>query len=147
MSDKNAQERLKLVESIVWDFYNKAGQDFLIGHQFRKIATAQGLHPLQPPMEAFAEHLPKIEKFWKIQLQLPLGPEDHGVEMGDLFRVHLNLHLKRGELGRWMVLFHEVLQSYRTRDPEFIERWEAKLAHFQQVFLNHPQLFSSGSSS
>ena len=102
------------IKTVTYRFYEKASQDVLIGHHFRKIATEKGIHPLHPPMDAFKDHLPRIEEFWRSQL---LGEKIQ--TPFELIQVHQRLMIRRGELGRWLVLFRETLS-------EIIENGEAE---------------------
>jgi len=128
-----------IVEQVVRDFYQKAINDFMIGHHFRKIAEFKPSGPLETPIEAFSNHIPRIVEFWKTQL---LGHKSE--EKFNLISAHEYLMIKKGELGRWVVLFKEVLKDYRQKYPEhvdFFNSWEEKITHFQNKFLNSTQLF------
>lgn len=127
------------IEKIVTEFYEKATTDFLIGYHFRKIATTEGKDPLSPPIEAFSDHIPRITTFWEIQLT---GKTDQEFEPFDLMTIHKNLSIRKGEVGRWMLLFKEVLQSHRDKESDLVESWEKKLADFEEKFLKSPILFS-----
>jgi truncated hemoglobin YjbI len=141
MSDTFSQESA-LITQIVESFYKEATVDILIGHHFRKIASIKGADPLRPPMEAFKDHLPKIEAFWRIQLGIEHPDNEQGQKL-DLIGVHKSLKIRKGEVGRWMVLFRQTLESFESATPEWIvPKLREKLAHFEQVFLHHPQLFS-----
>ncbi|MDH5580480.1 MAG: hypothetical protein OEY33_01105 [Bdellovibrionales bacterium] len=128
-----------IVEEVVRDFYQKAVNDFMIGHHFRKIAEFKPTDPLETPLEAFSGHIPRIVEFWKTQL---LGHKSS--ESFNLISAHEYLLIKKGELGRWVVLFKEVLQNYKGKYPDhesFFLLWEQKILHFQNKFLNSTQLF------
>jgi len=127
------------IEKIVTEFYEKATTDFLIGYHFRKIATTEGKDPLSPPIEAFSDHIPRITTFWEIQLT---GKTDQEFAPFDLMTIHKNLSIRKGEVGRWMLLFKEVLESHRTNEKSLVENWEDKLADFEEKFLKSPILFS-----
>lgn len=135
----------KYIEEVVYDFYEVATKDFLIGYHFRKIALQEKKpdHPLLPPMEAFKDHLPRISIFWKNQLLGEKVPENS--PPFNLINVHHELKIRKGELGRWLVLFKEVLKNKATEknlSQEIIDlnnMWLEKLDFFEKVFLK--QLF------
>ncbi|MDC1174030.1 hypothetical protein OAT67_01435 [Bacteriovoracaceae bacterium] len=128
----------ELIKQIVYQFYQKATQDVFLGHHFRKIQTSQGDHPLKPPMEAFEDHLPRIEQFWRMQL---LGPEK--VENPfDLLNIHRKMKLNRGELDRWVLLFNQVLDEFQTQQPELISTWRSKIDLFKEKFVKDPRMFN-----
>lgn len=124
-----------LIDQIVEDFYRLATVDVLIGYHFRKIREKDGEHPLKPPIEAFSKHLPRIAHFWRIQL---FGEKLQG-ERFDLIRVHRELGILPGELGRWLLLFRQTLQKYDQND-QLIVQWQQKLDHFEMIFKR--QLFN-----
>src|SRR5690606_20281813 len=108
--------------------------DVMIGYHFRKIREKDGEHPLKPPLEAFANHLPRIAHFWEVQL---LGEKLKG-ERFDLIHVHRELGILKGELGRWLMLFREVLAK-QDQGLEIVKKWNEKLDHFEEIFKR--QLF------
>ncbi len=115
------------VARVVDAFYARAVTDVLIGYHFRHI-------------QDFGAHLPRIHAFWESQLlgrtSLPLSPPL------DLFGVHAPLKIHRGEVGRWVKLFREILQAETPAEFQGLrERWDAKLSHFQEAFLRSPLLF------
>lgn len=147
MTDQNNQENLTtLIHSVVRDFYAVATTDFLIGHQFRKIQTIEGLNPLTPPLEAFEHHLPRINEFWEIQL-LPTRKKPG--RPFNLIGVHKDLFIRKGELGRWMQLFYQTLdqtekkQELTTQEKELLVTWREKIEDFNQRFLKSKVLFSN----
>jgi|GEM_PF-474395 hypothetical protein len=144
MTDKNTQEqKQRIIHETVEEFYALATSDFLIGHQFRKIQAYESINPLRPPLEAFRHHLPRINEFWELQL-LGLRPQG-GVQAVDLIGVHKKLQIRKGELGRWVKLFEEILEQKTTKYPdyqEFIKEWHTKIKLFEQRFLKTPSLFS-----
>lgn len=108
---------------VVWAFYDKARVDVLIGYHFRNIAD-------------FDEHIPRIATFWDLQL---LGSTQRELkEPFDIMKAHIPLGIKRGELGRWMVLLKKTLDEQTLLHPEFNElkeNWLTKLTFFEGVFL------------
>lgn len=136
----------KIIESVVFAFYKKATTDFLIGYHFRKIASENEStqnHPLKPPIEAFKDHIPRINHFWKNQL---LGtPLPSGESPFDLIGVHKALSVRKGEIGRWVQIFEETLNEVLEANTEESKKlkldWLKKLHHFKEKFLSNPNLF------
>lgn len=133
---KSTEEDKKYIDDIVTAFYKKAVTDVLIGHQFRKVATLEGTDPLAPPIEAFAEHLPRISTFWKMQLLGEKKPEN--VPHFDLINIHNKLNMRKGELGRWLILFRQTLDEYENSPLKSL--WLEKLDKFEHIF--NKQFFS-----
>ena len=108
---------------VVDSFYQKAKTDILIGYHFRIIKD-------------FDEHIPRIATFWELQL---LGKSSRPIhEPFDVMRLHLAMGIKRGELGRWLVLFRKSLDRETQIHPEMKhlqEAWEERLTFFEGVFL------------
>lgn len=108
--------------SVVDGFYDKARTDILIGYHFRNIAD-------------FDEHIPRIATFWEIQL---LGSSERQLSSPfDVVNTHLPLGIKKGELGRWIVLFRQTLSEKLESSPEFkgLEKlWQERINFFQGVF-------------
>lgn len=128
----------EIIEEIITDFYKKATSDFMIGHHFRKIATEKGENPLSPPIEAFADHIPRITTFWEIQLT---GKTEQVYSPFDLITVHKQLSIRKGEVGRWVLLFKETLNDYKTANEELVLKWETKISEFEKRFLESSILF------
>lgn len=109
--------------TVVDSFYQKAKTDVLIGYHFRIIKD-------------FDEHIPRIATFWDLQL---LGKSSRPIhEPFDVMRLHLAMGIKRGELGRWLVLFRKSLELETQTHPEMKhlqEAWEERLTFFEGVFL------------
>ncbi len=126
---------------MVFEFYSKATIDILIGHHFRKIQTHQGSHPLKPPMEAFQDHLPRIELFWEVQLLEDQAPK---VEKPfDLLNIHRQMKLNPGELDRWVMLFIQTLEAQANEENEnFINQWKEKIELFKGRFKKDSAMFS-----
>ncbi len=110
------------IRNIVTSFYDKAKSDILIGYHFRHI-------------ENFDEHIPRIISFWEIQL---LGKSLNPIENNfDVLNIHVPLHIKRGELGRWLILLKETIHQELLRAPEMrdlSEIWMKKLDFFEKTF-------------
>jgi hypothetical protein len=72
-------------------------------------------------------------------------PLDQGKPFHLLF-THLQLKLKRGELGRWIVLFHKTLDELASSADHpnmgsLIDLWKNRIAFFEERFKSHPQMF------
>ena len=99
-------------------FYDLAREDILIGYHFRNIKD-------------FEEHIPRIASFWDLQLR---GETSRKVEAPfDIIKAHVPLGIKRGELGRWLVLFRRVLGE-TTEYPELKDLWLERLVSFERSF-------------
>ncbi|WP_408095461.1 hypothetical protein ACJVC5_10495 [Peredibacter sp. HCB2-198] len=111
------------IYSVVESFYDKAKTDILIGYHFRVIKD-------------FDEHIPRIVSFWELQLK---GKASRPIETPfDVMKVHVPLGIKRGEIGRWLVLFRKTLDEQVALHPEMKplrEQWEKKLVDFEGKFL------------
>lgn len=119
------------IDNIISEFYQQALEDVLIGYQFQKI-------------EDFPLHVKKIASFWKNQLY----PEQYLPLVEIRFKAkHLPLNLHIGELGRWIVLFHQTLDHWRKQHGEEkeIKRWKDKVENLKQMLLSHPQMFRANS--
>ena len=125
------------IHKIVSSFYQKAINDILIGYHFHKFN-----HPDRP--EILSHHLERITGFWEMQLMQKLTvPLEKPFT---LIFTHLQLGLKKGELGRWVVLFMETLEEInsKTTNPQeraIIELWEIKIEFFKAKFESVPHLF------
>jgi truncated hemoglobin YjbI len=105
---------------IVSSFYDKAKNDILIGYHFRNISD-------------FETHIPRIASFWEIQL---LGQTDKIISPPfNILAAHLPLNIKRGELGRWLVLFRKTLDEEINLPTDLKEDWLEKLLSFEGIFL------------
>jgi truncated hemoglobin YjbI len=108
---------------VVTAFYDQAKTDILIGYHFRII-------------ENFEEHIPRIATFWELQLLGKMSRELK--EPFDVMKVHLPMGIKRGELGRWLLLFRKTLDTEVAKHPEMQDlktEWNAKLDHFEKIFI------------
>lgn len=113
------------IHQVVNAFYDQAKTDVMIGYHFRHIPD-------------FDTHLTRIHAFWEGQL-LGLPPREQAPF--DLIRAHKPLGIRRGEVGRWVMLFLQTLRQTPAAPPGLVELWEQKIKHFQEVFLRSPQLF------
>lgn len=113
--------------SVVDAFYDKAKTDVLIGYHFRNI-------------QDFEEHIPRIASFWDLQL---LGKTERPVTHPfDVANLHLALSIKKGEVGRWLVLLRKTLEEKTIAHPEMKDLsalWSERLVFFEGIFL---RLFS-----
>lgn len=110
------------VHGVVKSFYDKAKNDVLIGYHFRIIKD-------------FDTHIPRIATFWEIQLFGSTSTEL--AEPFDVLNKHIPLSIKRGELGRWMVLFKKTLDEKTSEHEEFLDLknlWLTKLTFFETTF-------------
>ncbi len=113
--------------AVVDSFYQKAKTDILIGYHFRVITD-------------FESHIPRIASFWDMQL---LGKTERPLSHPfDVANLHLALKIKKGEVGRWLVLFRKTLEEMTALHPEMkdlAKDWRDKLVFFEVLFL---RLFS-----
>lgn len=109
----------ELILKTVQAFYDKAKTDILIGYHFRII-------------EDFETHIPRIASFWDLQL---LGSTKRPLSAPfDLVKLHTPLNIKRGELGRWLLLFKKTLDE-QGMPEELKKSWLEKLDIFERIFL------------
>jgi truncated hemoglobin YjbI len=120
---------------VVEAFYQKATNDILIGYHFDQFNG-----PLLLP------HLLRITNFWEMQLT---GSTQEKMDRPfHLLFTHLQLKIKRGELGRWIILFHQTLDSFEVNsthpDIKILSAlWKQKIEFFEQRFISHPQMFGT----
>lgn len=109
----------RIILEIIQSFYDVAKRDVMIGYHFRVI-------------ENFEEHIPRIADFWNLQLNgnvinrsnLPFA----------LIEVHKGLGIKKGEIGRWVVLFKQNLDLAVAKnkiDSQTSELFMQKVNHFR----------------
>ncbi len=121
MSEFSFEDTLR----VTTNFYDKAKNDFMIGYHFRVI-------------DDFDQHIPRIARFWFLQLNGKFYQDQK--EMYQVLPKHMPLGIKKGEVGRWVTLFKETLES---EDSELCSKWMNRIENFQKIFLNSPQLYSS----
>ncbi len=125
----------ELIYTVVDEFYKKVIGDVLIGYHFEKFRDPDVLH----------HHLERLTTFWEMQLT--------GTSEGKLDRpfhllfTHLQLGIHPGELGRWILLFHETLDSLEkeVNHPNIKlmnDLWKERIAFFEERFKSHPQMFN-----
>lgn len=110
----------ELIHKVVHSFYEKARVDILIGYHFRNVAD-------------FDVHIPRIGQFWEIQL---LGSSQTKIDKPfDLMNIHIPMGIKRGELGRWLVLFRKTLDESEGELGELKSLWLDRLVFFERTFI------------
>lgn len=134
----------ELIFSVVDSFYQKAIPDVLIGYHFDRFRDPDHLAP----------HLERLTTFWEMQLTGKATKSLGGKPFNLLF-THIELRIRRGELGRWIILFHKTLdeleEQFRTQaSPEDLQEiqlitteWKKKIAFFEERFKSHPMMFRS----
>jgi truncated hemoglobin YjbI len=136
----------ELIYIVVESFYQKAINDVLLGYHFARFRDPEYL----------AAHLERITTFWEMQLTGKVTRPLEGKQFQLLF-THLKLGIKRGELGRWIVLFHKTLDELEDQfkaqatAEELAEiqlitiEWKKRIAFFEERFKSHPMMFKSPS--
>ena len=107
---------------VISAFYEKAKIDIMIGYHFRNI-------------QDFDSHIPRIAAFWELQL---LGKTERQINKSfDVLNAHLPLNIKKGELGRWLVLFKKTLDENmnESEQAELKKKWLERLDFFEGAFL------------
>jgi truncated hemoglobin YjbI len=126
----------ELIYTTIEAFYKLAINDILIGYHFNKFSDDSLL----------AIHLERLTSFWEMQLtgstSIPVEAPFH------LLFTHLQLKIKRGELGRWIILFHQTLDLLEQKNQhpqinELTELWKERIQFFEQRFISHPNMFKS----
>ena len=122
----------------------------MIGYHFRKIQETPSKEVLYPELSAFSKHIPRIIYFWEIQL-IGSNKELKNKSMEkpfNLIATHGYLNIRKGELHRFTLLFHQALDSFeknRTnltlKELNFLKRWKEKLDLFKQSFLDSKTIF------
>jgi len=124
----------EIIPAVVTRFYQLAMNDILIGYHFYKFKDE----------EVFKQHLIRLTAFWEMQI---FGKTDIVLDHGfRLLMTHYQLPLKKGELGRWVILFHQTLDEFELKlNDENITAlsnvWKQRIALFEQKFLTAPNLF------
>lgn len=129
-----------LISIVIETFYKKVIDDVLIGYHFARFRDP----------EVLSHHLERLAGFWEMQLTGTLSVPIEGKPF-HLLWTHLQLSLKRGELGRWIVLFHETLDQFENElDKEELVQlkaisveWKKRITFFEERFKSHPQMFHS----
>lgn len=124
-----------LIYHVVEEFYKTVIDDVLIGYHFEKFRNP----------EVLAHHLERLTTFWEMQLT---GSTEAKLDRPfHLLFTHLNLNIRRGELGRWIILFHQTLDHLEkeTNHPNIKlmnDLWKERIALFEERFKMHPQMFN-----
>ena len=131
----------ELMYIVVEAFYKKAIYDVLIGYHFEKFRDP----------EVLEHHLQRLATFWEMQLT---GKASKKLDKPfHLIFTHLPLGLKRGELGRWIMLFHQTLDELQIETEKnenakeaqdmqlFILEWKKRIEFFEARFKSHPDMF------
>ena len=133
----------ELIYIVVESFYQKAINDVLLGYHFARFRDPEHL----------SSHLERITTFWEMQLTGKVTRPLEGRQFQLLF-THLQLGIKPGELGRWIVLFHKTLDELEDQfkaqaTPEELTEiqlitaeWKKRIAFFEERFKSHPMMFS-----
>ncbi len=127
MTEAQVEKYKEIIEKITRDFYTLAINDVFIGYHFRKITGHTG--PVSN-IEDFKQHLISINAFWQAQLLGIKFPKS----VANLLSAHEYLNIRKGELGRWVMLFKQVLKENQNLDKDFIIAWEKKIDTFQNGF-------------
>lgn len=131
----------ELTYIVVETFYKKAIYDVLIGYHFEKFRDP----------EVLKHHLQRLATFWEMQLT---GKATNKLDRPfHLIFTHLPLGLKRGELGRWIMLFHQTLDELQMETEKnsdkkeaetmklVIAEWKERIVFFENRFKSHPDMF------
>lgn len=119
-------------------FYEVAQKDIIIGYHFRHIKD-------------FNTHLPKIYQFWAQHL-LKLSKEERDSlfpekSSSNIFKKHAYLKIKKGEVGRWVLLFQKSIEEKLkpSRETPEVEKlrtdWIQKIEYFHKKFVESQELF------
>jgi hypothetical protein len=120
-------ELKKIVDGVVLRFYQRCLQDFLIGYYF------------QGKSDFFTKNIPRLQSFWFRDLAKSLGlnyaKQEFAIENLQLLRPHLPLNLKRGEIGRWSLLFQETLTDFPALPKSVLFVWKERIEFYRNLFL------------
>ena len=131
----------RLIQTVVENFYQLAVKDFMIGYHFRKIQELPSEEVLYPELDAFSQHIPRIIKFWEIQL---LGANQDQERPYNLISTHGYLKIRKGELKRFSLLFIETINKEKLNNPEnsdILDTWIKKIKSFENNFLSSKIIF------
>ncbi len=140
--DGFTKERYSIIEKVIKSFYAKATKDIIIGYHFRHI-------------DNFETHLPRITRFWAFQLiKMDGRTKKEMLEAGvpkDIIKKHVYLKVKKGEIGRWILLFQNAIEEFfETYEPNKLTtqqtimlktEWLKKSELFHKTFLDSNLLF------
>ena len=140
--DGFTKERYSIIEEVIKSFYSKATKDIIIGYHFRHI-------------DNFETHLPRITRFWAVQLiEMDTHTKKNIFEDGvpsDIIKKHVYLKVKKGEIGRWILLFQKSIEEFFeiykpnkltiVQTAELKTEWLKKSELFHRKFLDSNLLF------
>jgi len=113
-----------IIDQIVLSFYQKCQNDFLIGYLF------------QQKQNFFSHTVLRLQYFWKRDLYKCLGlsylVKDH-INL-NLYGSHMSFHLKKGEIGRWAVLFIETINENPQMPKILSDLWKRRIIIFRNLF-------------
>ena len=125
------KQEAEQISDVVHAFYDKAKSDIIIGYHFRHIKD-------------FDEHIPKISRFWVLQL-LKLSKDEiknlqeEGIP-NQIIKKHIYLKIKKGEVGRWVLLFQETI-DHSELDSDLATKWKSIVLKWKKNFLESKELF------
>jgi truncated hemoglobin YjbI len=125
------ENRKVLIETVVRSFYEVAINDVFIGYHFRKLSKNS---KLESKLGEFESHIPNVVDFWASQLIAGHIRRENGP---NVLKLHEYLNIRKGELGRWLILFREKLNEFENEDAEFIQLWREKVETFEKAFTAH----------
>ena len=136
--DKSNIPLFNFIKQVTNSFYEVAKKDIIIGYHFRHI-------------ENFDNHLPKIYQFWVQQL-LTLSKKERDKlitkkYVTNIFKKHSYLKIKKGEVGRWVLLFQQSIEnnyqlnSNNSELESLKDLWIKKTEYFHKKFLESSELF------
>ena len=113
-----------LILKIIQSFYDTVKKDVMIGYHFRFI-------------EDFESHIPRIADFWNLQLN---GEVQNKANLPfKLIEIHKDRGIKKAEMGRWIYLFEQNLESFvkvGELGPKQQEVFLSKINHFREKIEN-----------
>lgn len=107
----------KEIENIIFEFYKKAINDFLIGYHFKKISD-------------FKKHIPHIAIFWHNRLNPEKSIKSN--KSFSIINAHKPLMIKKGEVDRWVILFRENLNQ-ADFDNKVKQKWLDDVDHLAEI--------------
>ncbi|EQC51495.1 hypothetical protein [Bacteriovorax sp. DB6_IX] len=131
------KERIQLIEELVRAFYEVAINDVFIGYHFRKISKNS---TLESKLGDFESHIPNVVDFWAHQL---IPGHKRRENAPNILKLHTYLAIRKGELGRWLLLFREKLNQFASKEQnspeesEFYQSWNKKVDLFEKAFQEH----------
>lgn len=127
----------EIIEKVVREFYKKAINDVFIGYHFRKILTKlEDINNIQNNLGPFESHIPNVVDFWSRQLITDYKSQ---INRPNILKIHEYLNIRKGELGRWLTLFRENLETFINNaqnedETILLNNWVQKIAQFEAAF-------------